>query len=164
MLPHSDEIEDKFIQLCEEYKVNPEIRSYSFEGRGSKNATLLENEFDEYIKKRRYEKYNSYQRETLQWIDSCDAGEANITIDAIGDVYPCNLLQNSVFKIGNILIDPKIDEKIKNFKVCSEFKSFINTPCENCEYNFCVGIVYLNCIVILIQINLKIDVRQKKKC
>lgn len=71
---------------------------------------------------------------------SCGAGKNMISVDASGDVYPCHMMQNSEYKLGNLLKDT-LDDVLRNPKN----KQFVNSTVENiesckkCEYRYFCG-------------------------
>lgn len=71
---------------------------------------------------------------------SCGAGKNIISVDASGDVYPCHMLQNSEYKLGNILKD-----SLEDMLMGSKNQSFIGNTVENiiackkCEYKYFCG-------------------------
>lgn len=135
ILPNSDKVEEDFLKLCERYQVNPELRSYSYTGRGEVNSDCLYQEFESYLERKHYSSYNTFERETFQWLGNCQAGKTNLTIDAKGNVFPCNLLQDSDMRIANVW-DVDFEDKWSSYKKCDEEEVFKNTPCEICEYRF----------------------------
>lgn len=140
ILPRSLEVEDKFIALCRELEVNPEIRFLSLNGKGAKNEKLLEAKFEEYINKHGFQKYENYKIESSADINSCAACTSTLTIDHVGDIYPCNLLTKEEFVLGNIKEIDDLNEIYDKpeYKAFLSFKDYKNTVCEHCEINiFC---------------------------
>lgn len=71
---------------------------------------------------------------------SCGAGKNMISIDASGDVYPCHIMQNSEYRLGNILEDTLEDmlESPANQRFCDSTVEEIS-GCKECEYKYFCG-------------------------
>jgi len=81
--------------------------------------------------------------------NSCRAGENQIFIDCKGNVFPCPLLTDDRYLIGNIFKDRNIDilkseKKEGIIKLLDENRSAKNKKCRNCEFNlFCIKCMYV---------------------
>lgn len=146
ILPASIEVENKFLDLCKEWNVKPEMRNYSNTGRGKSNNTIIQEIFDNYIYNHGFTKYNPIANECIGGLKVCGAAVWNITIDSYGDVYPCNLLHDEKYKLGNILdnidiLDDYSDSSV--YGLLSNIREFKNTPCQECEIKklcwFCIS-------------------------
>ncbi len=142
ILPNSRIVEDNFEKLCESLKVKSEIRHLSLSGRGEKNRIYLDNEYKKYLEKNKFPFSGClYEREDIAAINSCGACETMLTIDYNGNVYPCNLLHDNKFKIGNIRENVDFLDDYFNKKEYIDFinyKRYIGTKCETCDVNiFC---------------------------
>lgn len=135
ILPAISEVEDEFLDLCRKLEVEPVMRKYSKMGRGSKGEDAILDGYKQYAKDRGLQFYNRYYREDLQDINLCPACTHNFTIGEMGQVFPCNLLQNEKFRVGSIF-DDNILEKIEPFEVICNYREFKNTECKNCQFNF----------------------------
>ncbi len=146
VLPRIKKIEDDFIGLCNELGVKPLLRTFSLVGRGESGLKKITDEFEKYAEKNNLQFYNKYMTEAAQNIDSCPACIRNFTVDYLGNVYPCNLLLGDEFKIGSIISETDIFSKIFSWSKIEEYRMFMNTPCELCEYKelcwHCISEVY----------------------
>lgn len=71
---------------------------------------------------------------------SCGAGKNIISVDASGDVYPCHIMQNSEYRLGNILGD-SLEDMLKstiNQHFCGSNVEGI-ADCKECEYKYFCG-------------------------
>ena len=71
---------------------------------------------------------------------SCGAGKNMISIDALGDVYPCNIMQNSEYRLGNIF-EKDLEDMLKspiNRRFCDSTVEEI-PGCKKCEYKYFCG-------------------------
>lgn len=140
ILPAISKVENEFVDLCRKLEVEPVLRKYSKMGRGSTGEDVILDEYKN-MQKKKLQFYNRYYMEDLQNFNLCSACIFNFTINEMGEIFPCNLLQNDEFKIGSIF-DASIIERIGSFELVRNYRNFKNTECENCQYNFCVGIVF----------------------
>lgn len=82
----------------------------------------------------------SLDTDNLSFRKSCGAGEATISVDANGDVYPCHMLHFSELKMGNLLIDSM--EDVMNSEIACQMKelSVDNIEkCSECQYRYFCG-------------------------
>lgn len=135
VLPRIKKVEDEFYTLCIELNVVPILRSFSTTGRGSKGLKMITEAYLKYAEKYNLKFYDKYMVEALQNINSCSACIRNFTVDSFGNVYPCNLLLDDEFLIGNIISDINIFTKIHKWDKVEKLRRFQDTPCELCEYN-----------------------------
>lgn len=145
VLPKSDQIEDTFELLCNELDVLPMIRELSLTGRGGSNADFINNKYKEYIKNNGFNEYCDYEREGIANLSRCGAGKEIITITPDGSIFPCNILQNESFIIGNIH-DKNIYEKITNYDIGKKMKENLNFKCNSCEYLDLCWSCYSKCL------------------
>lgn len=66
----------------------------------------------------------------LQLHSTCGAGDGFFSVDAYGNVYPCHMLMNKKFLLGNIL-KQSVDECLKNNMLPREI-----AECEKCDYKY----------------------------
>lgn len=146
----------EFSKLCENLGVKPVPRLFDPSGRGLKNRESLLVDIDNYYKNILKFDNDSFYNEHPEILESrrisdsirictCNAGVNEITINENGDIYPCNLLTNNKFIIGNILdndiIDLLLSDKFYNthaFKNICQIQPDIIKPCKDCKVNlFC---------------------------
>ncbi|MBC5746030.1 radical SAM protein [Lachnospiraceae bacterium MD308] len=136
ILPPSREAEEKFDEICKTYNVKGEPRMYSMNGRGGLNAQKIQRIYDAYLEKKGYKKYNPIKYEYLGCLEHCGACRGNLTIDAEGNVYPCNLLQDDCFLMGNIRQDMGVLDNYLESKGAAEIekvRKLSGMPCEQCD-------------------------------
>lgn len=109
-----------FYALCESLDVTGGIRQFSAMGRGLENY--------ENIGVKDYFMFSSMTneeveaiRESLECKIVCKAGISKISINELGDMYPCLLLGNEEYKFGNI-----INEELKDIFDSDRYHRFIN--------------------------------------
>lgn len=145
ILPAISKVENEFVDLCRKLEVEPVLRKYSKMGRGSTGEDVILDEYKKYAEEKKLQFYNRYYMEDLQNFNLCSACIFNFTINEMGEIFPCNLLQNDEFKIGSIF-DASIIERIGSFELVRNYRNFKNTECENCQYNFlcwhCISEIY----------------------
>jgi len=139
ILPKSKEAEKRFDELCDKLGVRPIKRFLSYSGRAVENQDKIEKLYDNYITKMHYERIN--YSVGVQYANSCRACEKKIAIDYYGNVYPCNLLSEDEFILGNVLQDEKTLEKLRNtngYKNVESLKAFGGSKCYTCPVKcFC---------------------------
>ena len=77
----------------------------------------------------------------------CSGGKNIISIDSKGDIYPCEMMDYSMVKLGSIYHDDKLDDNTSLIKQISEakkkniyFKKKVNKECNSCPwYYYCKG-------------------------
>lgn len=131
-----------FEKLNRKFGTNLVIREYSYIGRGKKNR-LLEVNAEEMEKMQ----FNSDKR-LLQCMN-CGALKSEIYVNCDGEIYPCPMIIDTKYSIGNIL---KIDDlscffKMEKYKNVQGYKNFINSfmpekieQCKECKIKyFCIS-------------------------
>lgn len=136
---------DKFIEFCESMNVKYTFNYFMRIGRGNACKEFLNNSnYIDYIDKN--ENLFNYG------VNSCRAGESQLFINNNADVYPCPLLMDKEYFIGNIFQDEKLVEKIINQdekykRVCKNLdlnRSAKNIQCKDCKYKlYCIKCMYV---------------------
>lgn len=78
--------------------------------------------------------------------EGCSAAKSIVALGPNGDIYPCQNLMNSEFRIGNIL-DDDVESKLQNCNfnsVINSFNTLTNDECVKCHFNklcckWCIG-------------------------
>ena len=76
----------------------------------------------------------------LRYKSSCGAGENLISIDALGNVFPCHMLHYDEFKLGNVLETPLFS--IISSEAAKKFRSITvdsYDECSQCNYRYFCG-------------------------
>lgn len=153
VLPNNENIHVEFEKLNETLGTEAMIRCFSHKGRAGENHKKIEEQMNKYLKERNMEEKNiidwkayiSTDKRDVQ-IAACGGCESTISIDSNGDLYPCNLLMDENYSIGNIL---KIDDIVNYINNMSTdlnkgYKSFVdlklcnNEKCKACSVkSFC---------------------------
>lgn len=82
----------------------------------------------------------SFDLESLYFNNSCGAGRGFISVASDGNVYPCHMLQDERYKLGNILKEELRD--ILSCKTAEDFRAInadTNTKCKECKYAYFCG-------------------------
>lgn len=134
----------QFMELNKSLNTTPMLRALSYEGRAKENKDILDNVVTTEFLRQEDKKTNSECRTCC-----CTAGYNQITIEANGDIFPCNLFVEPEFRLGTM---SEIDDLRKlfytndGFFVCPCVKKFEPSefePCKNCNINyFCWSCVY----------------------
>ena len=134
----------QFMELNESLNTTPMLRALSYEGRAKENKDILDNVVTTEFLRQEDKKTNSECRTCC-----CTAGYNQITIEANGDIFPCNLFVEPEFRLGTM---SEIDDLRKlfytndGFFVCpcvQKFEPSEFEPCKNCNINyFCWSCVY----------------------
>ncbi|MDU1003445.1 radical SAM protein [Clostridium butyricum] len=134
---------DEFFKLNRLLGTNPMLRALSYSGRALKNKEILEKKYT--LRENYYESKRSIEYRAC----TCTAGYDQLTIEANGDIFPCNLFVNNEFKIGNI---EEIEDINKLFNIrkgevlCScvqKFEPERFERCKDCNINyFCWSCLY----------------------
>ncbi|MBK1812322.1 radical SAM protein [Clostridium sp. YIM B02505] len=141
---------DDFYSLCEDLDVKGTVREFSALGRGLENYESIglkdhlaftpidENDLEDI-------------RESLKCSIFCKAAINKIMINEAGDLYPCVILENEEFKLGNI-IDKEFDdifrsEKYQRFMDKKLKRAIVDDKpkCKDCNVRYfcmhkCVGV------------------------
>lgn len=139
ILPSSIEVERKFEELCRKISVKPVIRSIIYSGRAYDNFSYIDDIFKRYINRYGYSSYDYVSTLSIGTLDVCDAGAGTLSINSVGDVFPCNLLQDDVYKIGNLLKDKNLLDYYLEGSILekiNQMKKLKIEPCYNCEVKF----------------------------
>lgn len=111
-----------FNDLCKKLKVKAMVRKFEPIGRGESNYDVLKTSTKSYDKDEilTEEEIKSIKK-NINGKSLCNAGKKVLAIDHIGDVYPCEVLQEDEYKLGNILSDGaklNYDSPIQKLKNC----------------------------------------------
>lgn len=87
----------QFMELNESLNTTPMLRALSYEGRAKENKDILDNVVTTEFLRQEDKKTNSECRTCC-----CTAGYNQITIEANGDIFPCNLFVEPEFRLGII--------------------------------------------------------------
>jgi radical SAM protein with 4Fe4S-binding SPASM domain len=127
---------EKFDKLCEDLKVKSLVRRFTPIKRGF--------EYKDSIIGEKYEKIEKIQSKNELTCRICKPGIRELFIDSKGDIYPCALLTEDIFKIDNMFTKKSsLKEIMKNFpnsKVNKKIESLrpYNDICKDCNVNtFC---------------------------
>lgn len=149
ILPNSIEVEKKFDQLCEKLSVKPVHRDLIYSGRAYENASGIQLAYEQYMEKYGYSSYDNIANLSAGNLDLCNACRTTISIDEVGNVYPCNLLQKEEFRIGNLLENPDLLYDYKNSEVSNTIertRRMDTEPCKHCDVKklcwFCLADFY----------------------
>lgn len=120
---------NNFIEYCKNKKIKHTFKRFLAIGRGSNKDIFLQDK-DNIVCMKLDEKLST---------NTCNAGMSQIFIDNKGGIYPCPLMADKEYFIGNVL-DLSVDEIIVNSNLVSQKvnKNIENNGCKNCEfYVFC---------------------------
>ncbi|RDY27609.1 radical SAM protein [Romboutsia weinsteinii] len=153
VLPNNEKIYQEFEKLNNDLGTEAMIRHFSYKGRAGFNYKKIEKQMNEYLKSRNMEEnyildWKKYIPDDKKYVmpGSCEGCESTLSIASNGDIYPCNLLMDSSYSIGNILEIDNIETYINNISKDSNegYKTFIdlkqcnNEVCSNCSVKaFC---------------------------
>jgi radical SAM protein with 4Fe4S-binding SPASM domain len=153
VLPNNDKLIEEFNKLNKDLGTEAMVRYFSYKGRAGKNFEKITVEMNKYLKSR-----NMEERKIIEWdkyfsidknhttIKGCGGCESVITIGSDGHMYPCNLLIDMKYRIGNILDIKDINSYMNNmnknsnsgYKTFIDLKSCNNNKCESCSVkDFC---------------------------
>lgn len=153
VLPNNESIRQEFEKLNYDLGTKPIFRHFSHKGRAGENYKKISVQMNEYLRNR-----NMKEKSIIDWqayistdkrdikTGSCGGCESTLSIGSNGEIYPCNLLMDPVYSIGNILEIEDIVSYINNMKIDSnkEYKAFIdlkqcnNDKCRDCSVkSFC---------------------------
>ncbi|SFE91180.1 radical SAM/SPASM domain-containing protein [Peptostreptococcus sp. D1] len=126
---------EKFIDMCELYNVKPIIRAFTKVGSGLLDDTYLRDERDYIYDFYGIEKFIDYKLRAT----TCNAGDTQIYIDSLGDVYPCPLLVCEEYRIGNILKDDLYKKRIDVIENLNKKRAIFRKGCKDCQYAIYCG-------------------------
>ncbi len=139
-------LKDRFLDLCAELQVKALPREFIAIGRGKENFDYLNRD------EKREHRIVSYAIENVEMLDlracCCAAGVGEIFIEPNGDIYPCPLLIEKKFFIGNVFTDT-IDLKsyfenedyfeTESYKELDLLDASNHERCKDCSVNqFCI--------------------------
>lgn len=153
VLPNNENIHVEFEKLNKNLGTEAMIRYFSHKGRAGENHKKIEAQMNKYLKERNMEEKNIIDWKAYIATDkrdiqtsACGGCESTLSIGSNGDLYPCNLLMDENYSIGNILEIDDIVSYINNMSINSNrgYKSFIdlklcnNEECKTCSVkSFC---------------------------
>lgn len=134
----------QFFELNKSLDTTPILRALSYDGRAKANKVTIDNTVTtEQIPQGR-ENNNVESRGCC-----CTAGYNQLTIEANGDIFPCNLFVTPEFKLGNMSEIEKLSTAVytnEGFVVSpcvQRFEPSEFQPCKDCNINyFCWSCVY----------------------
>lgn len=130
-----------FFELCERLQVNPMPRKLSYIGRADNNGNAIDKLFQDYITSHHYDNVDPDSVMSVGNLHNCGACNGNLTIDAYGNVFPCNLMISETYCFGNVCNDKNIlmtYGKCSNFNKVKKMKEMNTGACETCEVkNLC---------------------------
>lgn len=113
---NNDHLYSKFIEYCKKSGYKPVCRYLSLVGRAKDNFS---EDVEMYgILSGGFSVFDAHYE--------CKACLNSVTVDSKGDVYPCNLFMDKRFRIGNILEDNNIFDKMERDKKIIGIKNFQN--------------------------------------
>ncbi|MBN1046539.1 radical SAM protein [Clostridium botulinum] len=134
---------DEFFELNKSLGTHPMLRALSYSGRASENRELLNKKYT--LKENHHVSKKSNECHTC----TCTAGYNQLTIEANGDIFPCNLFVNKEFKLANI---EEIEDLNQLFNIrkgeclspcVQKFEPQKFDKCKNCNINyFCWSCLY----------------------
>ena len=145
---------EDFLKLAEKYNAKPMPRRLDLIGRASDHSELIPSDYETYSEPSI--DYGAavngrFLPHMMPSCSRCAAGYRKITIDASGDIYPCQGFVIQGFDIGNVLEKESLKDYIESGEMrCSEgFKKFMgyhpadSKKCENCSAKlYCVSCIY----------------------
>lgn len=153
VLPNNENIRVEFEKLNENLGTKAVIRHFSHKGRAGENHKKIEEQMNTYLKERNMEEKNIIDWKAYISTDkrdirasACGGCESTLSIGSTGEIYPCNLLMDENYSIGNILEIDNIVSYINNMSIDSNkgYKSFVdlklcnNKKCKTCSVkSFC---------------------------
>ena len=153
VLPNNENIRREFEKLNHDLGTEPIIRYFSHKGRAGENYKKIAAQMNEYLRNRNMEEksiidwksYISTDKKDIR-TGACGGCESTLSIGSNGEIYPCNLLMDPVYSMGNILEIKDIVSYINNIKIDSNngYKAFVdlkqcnNYKCRECSVkSFC---------------------------
>ena len=153
VLPNNYQLIEEFKKLNQDLGTDAMVRYFSYKGRAGENLNLITQEMNKYLKSR-----NMEERKITEWcsyfpedkkdicIGGCSGGESVLTIGSNGEMYPCNLLMDQKYSLGNMLEIEDINSYMNNMNTHSNrgYKAFVdlklcnNNKCKSCSVkDFC---------------------------
>lgn len=153
VLPNNENVHVEFEKLNENLGTEAMIRHFSHKGRAGENHKKIEEQMNKYLKERNMKEKNIIDWKSYISTDKtdiqtgvCGGCEATLSIGSNGEIYPCNLLMDKNYSIGNILEIDDVVNYINNMSISSNkgYKSFVdlklcnNEKCKECSVkSFC---------------------------
>lgn len=118
-----------FYSLCGDLGINPILRKFSAVGRGESEKWLETENSDKHYGMIAIEDAATLSEINLSYIScqNCNAGRTRIAIDERGDIYPCLVLNDKEYCMGNMLVQHSINR--------SEFGSKTNDDEKNIKFD-----------------------------
>lgn len=134
----------QFFELNKSLGTKPMLRALSYDGRAKNNKEIIDNVITTDRIEHQSEHKNVENRGCC-----CTAGYNQLTIEANGDIFPCNLFVTPEFKLGNMEEIKDLKTVLRtndNFFVCPSMQRFEPSEfedCKNCNVNyFCWSCLY----------------------
>lgn len=134
---------NEFFELNKSLGTNPMLRALSYSGRAAKNKELLDKKYT------LRENQHTSKKETKYHTCTCTAGYDQLTIEANGDIFPCNLFVNKEFKLANIEEIEDLNQLFNTSKgeflspCVQKFEPQKFDKCKDCNINyFCWSCLY----------------------
>lgn len=139
-----------FRDLCKSLKVVPALRKFDLDGRGFENRDILKEAFRDYYKRVGFTSERNvlsrYRLADPKEIGACNCHAIydNLTVTENGDIYPCNLLNEKDYFIGNILKMDNLRDFIfkRKYITSSAYQNFLKIQpnsipmCRECKVNY----------------------------
>ncbi len=145
VLPNNENVRREFEKLNKNLGTKSAIRHFSHQGRAGENHKKIAEHMNKYLRDRNMEEKNIIDWKAYISTDkrdirtgACGGCESTLSIGSDGEIYPCNLLMDSNYSIGNILEINDIVSYINNMKIDSNkgYKAFIDL--KQCNNNKCI--------------------------
>lgn len=148
VLPNHEKINIEFEELNKNLGTDAMIRHFSYQGRAGLNYDKISKKMNEYLKNRGIEEksiidWKSYiptNKKELK-LGACGGCDTTISVGSNGELYPCNLLMDGNYSMGNILEIEDIVYYINNMDISTNdgYKAFINLKlCNNNKCKECL--------------------------
>lgn len=151
---------DDFVKIAEKYEAKPMLRLLDLVGRASEHPELVPSHYERYTQPS--VDYGAavkghFLPHKMPDCSRCSACYRKITIDASGDIYPCQGFVVPGFDIGNVLKIESLKDFVESGKIrCSEgYKKFMSyhpadsKQCENCPAKiYCVSCVFQSYVIL----------------
>lgn len=127
----------EFNDLCKKLNVRPMVRKFEPVGRGETNYDSLKTSVKTFSEEETLTQEEIKKLKTnITGKSLCNAGIRVLSIDHVGDVYPCEVLQEEEYRLGNILkdgINLDYSSPIQNLKTCVVDKI---EGCKDCNVRY----------------------------